>query len=46
MQVQHAKLSASQMTLGVSFVEMLQLCHMAAGEVRREELFGAADDWL
>lgn len=48
MQVQHAKLLASPMVLGLSALEMLQMCQIAAGETRREELFGTGSDadWL
>lgn len=48
MQVQQARMFASHMTLGVSYLEVLQICHMAAGEQRREEMFGMATDcdWL
>ena len=44
MQVQHAKLTASQVTLGVPCAEMLQLFRTAAEEHRREELFEGMDE--
>lgn len=46
-QVQHAKLIASHMSLGVPFLDMMQLFKTAAEDLRREEMFGVFDSaWL
>lgn len=44
MQVQHAKLTASQLTLGVPCAAMLQLFRAAAEEHRREDLFKGMEE--
>lgn len=45
MQVQHAKLTGSQVSMGVPCPEMMQLFRTAAAEERRESLFSGIGEF-